>query len=119
MVKTNWLKKAEINEFPSLVKEKVLTAMKNNRTRKVKFEARTQSETFYLGEGHRYSFFYGDSEATIKMQSMDTLCGGGHPTSYRVNERVSLPQGTWVVDVQHFLGDTYITVYNVGVDQIS
>jgi len=107
--------KAQMREaFPQSVQDQVFDLMKAKRTRNVKLYNEPEGWELYLDEGSRYTFYYGEESAHVSMQAGHSLHAGGHPTSYRVGQRMPLPPGTWVVEYKLFLGKPFINVYNVG-----
>lgn len=105
----------EIRALPEAVQARVKALMQEFRTRRVLFEIHDPTFQLYLAEGVRYYFFYGEEQAGVTMQSQDSFHAGGHPFSYRVGQRVSLPQGTWVIGFEMFCGSTpFIEVQHWG-----
>lgn len=96
------LKAAEIRQLPRDVCSTVTALQKRFHTRNARLKIVDPSFQLYLGEGCKYNFFYGDNTASVKMQAQHSLHAGAPRTSYRVGERVLLPQGTWVVEFELF-----------------
>ena len=114
------LKKAQIKTLPQPVADRVLALQARYRTRFCTLYIEPADWKMYLGEGCTYTCYDGRGrEFTLQMQSERTLHAGGHRMSHQIGAEYGLPQGSWVVEFELFLGKPVIYVHHVGPYQLS
>lgn len=110
---------AAIKELFAIAPEvaaKVKALQTSHRTRKVSFDTKPAGYQYILGEGERLTFYApnGKTMAT-NMVTESTLGCANTGVNYAVNQPTPpLPEGTWIVSHELFLGKWFIHVYYVG-----
>lgn len=96
---------------------------KERRTRKLFYESKARGFKLYLAEGAHYQFFSPGGEVLVADMISDNTVGarGGHGgINYQVGKYTpGLPEGTWVVETELFLGTWIAHVYCIGVNQLA
>jgi len=112
------LKKSEIRQLPRAVADRVLSLQNRYRTRFCKLYLENPGFELYLAEGANYTLVYRGEEMSLQMVSERTMGMSGPKEAYQVGRRVPLPQGTWVIEFELFLGKPIINVSHVGPYQL-
>lgn len=86
------------------------------RTRHGNFETRPAGWQYTLGEGERVKFYAPNGKTlSAKMVSEMSLGATNDGMNYRIGESTPpLPEGTWILVFELFLGKPCIYVYYVG-----
>lgn len=89
---------------------------KRYRTRRISYQAHPAGWQCYLAEGASYKFYPPNGKAlATHMVSENTLGARNDGVNYHVGERTpAMPEGTWVVEFELFLGQPYINLHYIG-----
>lgn len=119
-IKLNASARKELTKLAPEVAAKVDAYATRYRTRNVRYENHAAGWKMYLGEGETYTIFAPNGKSrTAAMVSESTLGCANDGMNYHVGKDTpGLPEGTWVVEFDLFLGKPYITVHYVGVPQL-
>lgn len=113
------LSAAAIRELATLAPEvaaKVKALQAQHRIRKVRFSARPAGFQYILGEGESITFYAPNGKSMhTKMVSESTLGASIDGINYMVGKPTpALPEGTWIVSEELFLGKWFVSVFYVG-----
>ena len=116
MVKVTSAGLKEISRLAPQVGAEVAELCKRHHTRRVKFCQHAAGWQMYLAEGTQYEFFPANGKSMrAVMLSADTIGSKNDGVNYCVGAQTPhLPEGTWIVEFQRFMGAAYITVHYVG-----
>ena len=91
------------------------------RTRRVNYEQHADGWRCYLGEGEQYTFYAPNGKTlATQMVSENTIGAANDGVNYHVGQQTPpMPEGTWAVQFDLFLGRPYITVHYVGVKALA
>jgi hypothetical protein len=121
MVKVTAAGLKEISRLAPQVAGEVSELCKRYRTRRVKFCQHAAGWQMYLAEGTSYEFFPENGKSMMaRMLSADTIGSKSDGINYYVGAQTpAIPEGTWIVEFQRFMGTPYITVHYVGQTALS
>ena len=106
----------EIAKLHPAVAEQVKTTMQQRRTRKAWLYVQAAGYQHCLSEGERVTFYAPNGKTlNANMVTESTLGAANTGINYAVNQNTPpLPEGTWIVSEELFLGQWYVYVYYVG-----
>lgn len=111
----------ELKSLSPAVFTKVDALKKHYRLRKVGFSAKAANYQYYLAEGAECTFYAPNGNVcSAKMVSESTLGAANDGLNYHVGKFTpELPEGTWIVEFEIFLGKPMISVIYVSALQLS
>jgi hypothetical protein len=111
----------EISRLAPQVASEVAELCKRHHTRRVNFCQHASGWQMYLAEGTSYEFFPENGKSMMaRMLSADTIGSKSDGINYYVGAQTpAIPEGTWIVEFQRFMGTPYITVHYVGQTALS
>ena len=114
--KINKAQRNEIKRLAPAVGAEIEALATFYRTRNVHFESHAAGWQMYLGEGIKYTVHAPNGKTLhASMVSESTIGAANTGVNYHVGEETpGMPEGTWVVEFQLFLGHPYITAHYVG-----
>ncbi len=120
-MKINAAGRKELKTLAPKVSEKIEELAAKYRTRNVRFENHAAGWNMYLAESARYSIFAPNGNVrTTAMVGENTIGAANDGMNYLVGKDTpGLPEGTWVVEFELFLGHPYITAHYVGQMQLT
>lgn len=120
-MKLNAAARKELAKLNPAVSAKIDAYAERYRTRNVRYEAHAAGWNMYLGEGATYTIFAPNGNTrTAHMISGDTIGAANDGLNYLVGKDTpGIPEGTWVVEFELFLGKPFITAHYVGVPQLT
>jgi len=106
----------ELGAIQPAVAAQVKRLRDERRTRRLSFIAQPAGYRHYLGEGERLTFYAPDGRTLhTNMVTEGTFGCANDGLNYHVGQQTPpLPEGTWIVSEELFLGQWYIRVYYVG-----
>ena len=120
-MKMNAVMIKEMAKVKPEVAEKVVALKRQWHTQSVRYEVHSAPWQMYLGEGESVTIYApnGKSRST-RMVSENTIGAANDGINYHVAEATpGMPEGTWVVTFELFLGKPFIDVHYVGVSQLT
>ena len=119
-MKLNAKARKELAKFAPAVAVKIDEYASRYHTRSVFFQQHPAGWNFYLNEATTYTIFAPNGKvSTTAMIGEHTIGAANDGMNYLVGKDTpGLPEGTWVVEFQLFLGKPFITAHYVGLAQI-
>lgn len=113
------LKKAQIKALPAPVADQILKVQARYNTRNCTLYIENPGWELYLAEATSYYGWRSNHEPfTLRMQSQASLHAGGQAQSHQIGRRIPVPEGSWIVEFELFLGKPILNVHHVGPYQL-
>ena len=120
-MKLNAKARKELAALAPAVAAKIDAYASQYRTRNVRYEQHPAGWNFYLGESTTYTIFAPNGKVrTAAMIGEHSIGASNDGMNYLVGKDTpGLPEGTWVVEFELFLGKPFITAHYVGLAQLA
>lgn len=120
-MKLNAAGRKELAKLNPAVAAKIDAYADRYHTRNVRYEAHPAGWNLYLGESTTYTIFAPNGNVrTAAMIGEHTIGAASDGMNYLVGKDTpGIPEGTWIVEFELFLGKPFITAHYVGVPQLS
>lgn len=110
----------ELGRLQPEVAAQVKAFMKEHSTRRISFVNHAANYELYMGEGADLTFYAPNGNVRSEGMITESTIGAANTGfNYAVNQRTPpLPEGTWVVEENLFLGQWSATVHYVGTPRL-